>query len=213
MKIGVLAGTPQDTRMGVDYITSQGYETCARICCDSPEEQMKMQVLHKDELTIRTAKLCAELEEEGADGIFINCNSLSAAVNLARIRAACTVKVVTPLDVYVSCGKKYRTVGVVAANGQCLAAIEKTIMSDSPECNVFGAALRMLVIAIERLLPPDQIWTEQKLQGLFESMEAAGAEALILGCTHFPYIADHIRAAVSIPVLDPGRQMLELLLS
>ncbi|MDD3538197.1 MAG: aspartate/glutamate racemase family protein, partial [Eubacteriales bacterium] len=40
---------------------------------------------------------------------------------------------------------------------------------------------------------------------------AMKAEVLILGCTHFPYIHEQIRDAVSVPIIDPGKRMLELL--
>lgn len=61
---------------------------------------MKLQVLDRDNLTRLASAMCRELTDDGADGIFVNCNSLTAAINMDSIRSAVNVKVVTPLDAY-----------------------------------------------------------------------------------------------------------------
>jgi glutamate racemase len=41
--------------------------------------------------------------------------------------------------------------------------------------------------------------------------EACGAEALVLGCTHFPYIKDELAKLTSLPIVDPAGEMFNAL--
>ena len=42
-------------------------------------------------------------------------------------------------------------------------------------------------------------------------LEACGCEALVLGCTHFPYLTAALRAYTALPLLDPAEEMVRLL--
>lgn len=211
MKIGVIAGTPVDTQMGVDYILSKGCDAVGRACSENPEKQTEMQVLHKEELAKLVVKLCNEMISEGASGIFVNCNSLSGAIDLNYVRANLSVKVVTPLDVYAECASSFKSLSVIAANGQSLAAIEKVIMSKNSSCLVFGAGILPLVIAIEAGKNPHEIYNDLKIKLLTDSLVAMGCDALVLGCTHFPYVLEDIENNITVPVINPSDRMLEML--
>ena len=211
MKIGVIAGTPIDTQMGIDYILSKGTEAIGFACSRSASEQNEMQILHKEELLQTAINGCLDMVQQGAQGIFVHCNSLSGAIDLEAFKAALPVPVVTPLDIYKLCAKKYSRLSVLAANGQSLSAIEHTILGANPDCMVFGAGILPLVVAIESGMSPADIHKSMKLKQLTDCFEAIGCDALILGCTHFPYIAEEISAAVSVEVIDPSEQMLEIL--
>ncbi len=212
MKLGIIAGTPVDTEMGSAYLEAHGCQTIARACSPSPEEQMRMQKLFPRELTERVILLCCEMIREGAQGIYVNCNSMSAAIDLAALREAVEpVPVVTPLDVYEEVAGRFRCLSIIAANGQSLAAIERIIAQHNPTCITFGAGLMQLVIAIEHRRKPEEIMSAIRLDALLSSFAASGSEALILGCTHFPYLAAQIRAVFDGAVIDPNFRMLELL--
>jgi glutamate racemase len=43
--------------------------------------------------------------------------------------------------------------------------------------------------------------------------EDCGCEALVLGCTHFPYLAEELRGRSALPMLDPAEEMIRLLLA
>ena len=129
MLVGVMAGTPVDTQMGVDYIKSKGYEAIGFACSKSAPEQNEMQILHKEELLQIAINGCLDMVAKGATGIYVYCNSLSGAIDMDRLKASVPVFVITPLDIYKMCAKEYRRLSVIAANGQSLAAIEKTILS------------------------------------------------------------------------------------
>ena len=213
MKIGVIAGTPIDTQMGVDYIISKGFEAIGFACSASASQQNEMQILYKEDLLQIAIKGCLDMVKQGAEGIFLNCNSLSGAINIDKLKEEVPVCVVTPLDIYKLCAKKYSRLSVLAANGQSLSAIEHTILDANPSCMVFGAGLLPLVVAIESGTSSENICHDLKLKQLTECFEAIGCEALVLGCTHFPYIEKEIREAVSIEVINPSDQMLDILKS
>src|SRR5665647_1282621 len=133
MKIGVLAGTQVDTKLGVQYVISKGYDAIGRPCSEDAKIQLDMQLHHKEELAEIAIALSLEMIEEGADGIFVYCNSLSTAIDLEYVRSRVPKKMVTPLDVYVECAKMYKHIFVITANGQSLAGIERIIKANNPD--------------------------------------------------------------------------------
>jgi glutamate racemase len=211
MKIGVIAGTPVDTKMGLDYVISKGFEGIMRPCSKCPNEQTNMQLNHPKELAEKVVKLSKEMIAEGAEGIYIYCNSMSTALDLNYVRSNLNKKVVTPLDVYAECAQAYQNVFAIAANCQALAGIELVIKSHNPNCLFSGASLLSLVSAIEKNIPPETICSELNISELLYYFTKNDAEVLVLGCTHFPYILDQIKEALEIPILDPGQRMLEML--
>ena len=212
MKIGVIAGTPVDTRMGAEYVQRFGHSVACRASSPSPDIQARMQRLYPQELTEQVAVLCSELAEEGVDGIYVNCNSMTAAIDLPYVRSHVKIKnIVTPFDVYTECAGRYNRLGILAANGQSLAAIEKAIAQENPECMTFGAGLMSLVNAIERQENPADIIHTQGIEELLNGFLKIGLDALILGCTHFPYIADEIAGIFPLPIIDPNYRMLTML--
>jgi glutamate racemase len=209
--VGVIAGTPVDTRMGVELISKKGMVAIGRYSSATPEEQTRMQTLTPLELTEQTIGLANELIGEGADRILIYCNSLSGAIDLPLFRKAVGVPVVTPLDVYRELAGKYKRVAVLAANCQSLAAIERTFQQENPGCLVFGAGLLPVVIAIEQSISPGEIVNRYGLKKIIEGLADIGVDALILGCTHFPYIALEVKKICPVELVEPGEKMAELL--
>ncbi|NCB42499.1 MAG: hypothetical protein EOM59_07755 [Clostridia bacterium] len=211
MKIGVLAGTPADTKMGLAYIRSQGFEGFSRPCSNSPKEQTDMQLHHAKELSERAVFLSEEMIAEGAEGIYLYCNSMSTAIDLPYVRSKLTKHLITPLDVYAECASRYARVFAVAANCQALSGIEQVIKLKNPNCYFSGASLQMLVDRIERQDPPEEICKALNLREFLHYFTEMDADVLVLGCTHFPYIFDQIKDAVNVPILDPAKRMLEML--
>ena len=211
MKLGVLAGTPADTQMGLDYILSKGFDGISRPCSKSPEDQTKMQLYHPKELTERALVLSEEMIADGAEGIYLYCNSMSTAIDLDYVRSKLTKKLVTPLDVYAECACLYDRVFAIAANCQALAGIEKVIKANNSSCLFSGAAFQILVDMIESRLPAEEICQKLHMRELLYYLTEMDADVLVFGCTHFPYIFDQVKDAVNVPILDPGKRMLEML--
>lgn len=211
MKLGVIAGTTTDTMLGLQYVKSQGIEAISRPCSEDPTEQLDMQLHRQKELADRVVSLARDMVDDGAEAIYIYCNSLSTAVDLDWIRAQLPVPVVTPLDVYEECAEKFEHIFAIAANAQCLAGIERIVKARNPDCLFSGAALQSLVYQIEYLLPPEQIVRDLDMGNFLGTFTRMGADTLILGCTHFPYIYDYVRDDIAVPIIDPAKRMLELL--
>lgn len=208
MKLGVLAGTPVDTRMGMDAARKAGFDCVGRYCSETPERQTYMQALEAGALFELAVSLCLEMTGLGASGILLYCNSLAGALDMAELRRRVPVKIVTPLDVYAELARRYKSVAVLAANGQSLAAIERTFQAANPACAIYGCGLLPLVNAIEEGLPPREIMEKLDVAGLVKSLCGMGCEILLLGCTHFPYIGEQVRNLSSVPVIDPAGDML-----
>ena len=208
---GVIAGTPVDTQMGVDNLTARGCAAVGLAASATPHDQGRMQVLAPDELTERVLSLIQELSDFGADGIWIYCNSMSTAVDLPYLRQHCQVPVITPLDVYKELAASYTILGVIAANNQSLAGIERTLQTSNPDCWPIGASLMPVVLEIEAAVPPETIIQQNKMAGVLEAMQAMGGEALLLGCTHFPYMKNELAGLGIFPIIDPADRMAEML--
>ena len=212
MKIGVMAGTPIDTQMGVEYIQSKGHDAIGFACSKDAAEQNEMQILHKEELLEIAINGCLDMVKQGAEGIYVYCNSLSGAIDMDKLKITVPVFVITPLDIYKMCADKYNRLAVIAANGQSLAGIERTILAANPECTVFGAGLLPMVVEIESATPSADIYNNFQLKKMTDSFVAIGCDALILGCTHFPYVEKEITDGISVEVINPSDRMLDVLI-
>lgn len=210
---GVIAGTPVDTKMGVECLGERGHEALGLAGSSTPEEQARMQIMDPKQLTQWVGRLIERLTDQGADGIMIYCNSMSTAVDLPRLKKMARIPVITPLDVYLELAREYRILGVIAANNQSLAGIERTLQAGNPDCWQIGCALLPVVLEIEAGLLPEEIVKKNKLMGVFEAMKAMGGEALLLGCTHFPYMKEEIERYEILPIIDPADRMTAMLVS
>ena len=75
------------------------------------------------------------------------------------------------------------------------------------------AGIPAVTLDIEAGIAPEEIIRRNHLDALLQYFEACGCEALVLGCTHYPYVADALRAYTDLPLLDPAEEMLRLLLA
>ena len=70
-----------------------------------------------------------------------------------------------------------------------------------PGAAIFQEAIRQIG------LPPEEIVEKCGVRHMVKYMEACGCEALILGCTHFPYLRQELDKFCGIPVIDPADEM------
>ena len=209
--IGVLAATPVDTGMGVAVVGSAGFPHVSRYLSTTPAEQSDLQIQYKDRLTEMVAAACIELAEKGADHILLYCNSLAGAVDMETVCNISPISIVTPLDVYCDLAMKYKSIALMTANGQSLAAIERIIQKSNPGCAVYGSGTLPITEAIEAGKDPAEIVTDLGIRELVQAFGKMGGEILVLACTHFPYFKDHIIEISTMPVIDPALAMLDLI--
>lgn len=223
-RVAVLAGTPVDTAMGVEYIKNKNsdkegqcllplYEPVSESC----DAQLKFQYSDEDQ---KLAVMDNIFDPDIADGVtdfFIYCNSLSGSFDFdtyaVRKSLECgrDIHIYTPLQVYRSLGESYRRIGVMAANNLSAHAIEEALMAASPDIYVVGTGNMAIVRAIEDGLSPAEVVEKCGLADMAGYMEACGAEAIVLGCTHFPYFKEELAKLTALPLIDPADCMYESL--
>ena len=223
-RVAVLAGTPVDTAMGVEYIKNKNsdaegwrllplYEPVAESC----DSQLKFQYSDEDEKLAVMDNIFDPLIADGVQDFFIYCNSMSGSFDfdtyavMKSLETGEDVRIYTPLQVYRSLGGAYSRIGVMAANNLSAYAIEEALMSSSSDIYVIGTGNMAIVSAIEDGLTPAEIVRKCGLGDMIRHMEACGAEAIVLGCTHFPYLKEELAKLTDLPLIDPADKMYEAL--
>ena len=165
------------------------------------------------ELKAKKAESAIEIEEQQAGNTELNKNT-SSEDEIKEIpgRECSNIHIYTPLQIYRELGSKYSRVGVMAANNLSTHAIEAALMSTNPDVYVIGTGNMSIVRAIEEGRPPRDIVRDLGLAAMLDYMQASGAEAVILGCTHFPYLKDELSGLTNLPLIDPADLMFRNLL-
>ncbi|MCR4431761.1 MAG: aspartate/glutamate racemase family protein [Tepidanaerobacteraceae bacterium] len=209
-KIGVIAGTPVDTRMGTDFIAKRGYEAIGVPTASCPEEQNLLQFLNPSALTEKVKDAIQNFEQNSIFSTIIYCNSLSSAIDVDNIKKTCNQsRVVTPLDAYAVMALRYKRIMIWAANGQCLSGIEKIFYEKNGLIEIIGVSMLPVIKAIEARMAPEKIIELLNLTGIFR--ERLCCEALVLGCTHLPYLKESLQKKISLPIIDPAEEILRIL--
>ncbi|CBJ50834.1 glutamate racemase [Ralstonia solanacearum] len=155
----------------------------------------------------RTLRVCGWLVGQGCKALVIACNTATAqAVHLLRAQLAVPVIGVEPGLKPAAATSRSRVVGVLAT--------ESTLRSDkfarllgnvSGDCRVLCQPGYGLVPLIERGDTHSPAVLEL-LQAYLQPMLEAGADTLVLGCTHYPFLQDAIReiAGDRLTLIDTG---------
>ena len=209
--IAVMAGTPVDSRMGVEMLAQHGLSARPYAMAADPIAQTAFQNQPAAEKTAAVRQVLEEIAASGCTQVLVYCNSLSGAVDFELLAQEVQLQIVTPLMVYRTLATRYHCLAVIAANAQGLAGIERTLYAENPQLAVLGTTLLPVVGAIERSQLPQEIVTRYDLLRLTDWFARCGAEALVLGCTHFPYLTDALVAHTALPLIDPAQEMVRLL--
>ncbi len=210
--IGIIAGTEIDTKFGIKYVESQGFNAIGSWLSDSPQDQTRLQALDSEKLNSMVIETANNLVEQGASGVVIYCNSLSGAINEELVKQQCKVPLVNPLDVYRELNTRYRNYGLLAANCQSCANIERTILAFNPTAKVIGVGNLQIVEDVEAGLSPQQIISSHALEDLMHTLAKSGIQILILGCTHFDHFYDELnQIADDVKLFLPSQRMLQLI--
>lgn len=209
--IAVLAGTPVDTQMGMDVLREANVEGIPFPVSKNPREQTAFQVSSAEKKHQAILAILQKAKEQGCQKAFIYCNSLSSSVDFRILSKEIHMPIVTPLDVYRKLAPTYHRLGLIAANAQGLAGIEKTLYEANPKLDILSASLLPVVLSIEAKMDPATLVTHHHLDQLAHWMEACEMEALLLGCTHFPYFKKELAKHAVLPLIDPAEEMIRLL--
>lgn len=158
-------------------------------------------------ITQRTLTVGTWLADMGVKAITIACNT--ATVVAARTLRAQTHLPVVAIEPAIKPAVALTKTGVVG-----VLATQQTVQSDSVArlCALHGEGKRMVLQActgwVEQVEQADlnSPHTEALLRQHIEPLLAQGADTLVLGCTHFPFLRDTIQRIVgsSVTLIDPA---------
>lgn len=150
------------------------------------------------------------LIDQGSKFIIAACNTTSSQV-LDDVNAEFDIPIIGVLrpGAYAA-SRTTRTgrIGVIATAGTIRSgAYEKTIKEYMPEAQVFSVACPKLVPLIER----GEINSTETVRALHDYLNPLMEEdidVLVLGCTHYPYLIDHIRQITGphVDIVDPATE-------
>ena len=209
--IAVLAGTPVDTQMGADLLQAAGLPALAYPLSDNPRQQNLFQISSPEEKHAFVLNILNRAMQNGCRRALVYCNSLSSAVDFTVLAEETGMRIVTPLQVYRSLPAHYHRLGIVAANAPGLAGIEQTLYREDPSLELLSVSLLPLVLAIETAPPPETLVEQYHLAELADWFLSCGMEAMVLGCTHFPYCKEALAVRTALPLIDPAEEMIRLL--
>lgn len=212
VRVAVIAGTPVDTKMGVDFLAYKGICAAGYPVSATPEEQSALQILYPMKLEEEVRTILRRIKGIGIETAMVYCNSMSAAVDMDKLAAEEKINIITPFTAYRKIAARYSLVGLMAANNQSAAGIEKVLQNENPECDIFGLGALPLVIEIEKGTAPEKIVENFSLKSIVEFLGANRVEAIILGCTHFPYFHKELEKLTDIIIIDPAELMYESIL-
>lgn len=212
-KVAVIAGTAVDTEMGADYLRlhTENCDIYPYPVSKDPQEQTNFQISAGEYKEKIIGGIFASAKNLGVENFFIYCNSLSGTVDFYKLAAEYGVNVVTPLAAYTELAHEYSRLGVIAANNQSLAGIENAVLAGNPDAEVIGASLLPIVKDIENRLSPQEIVRRWQLPELIGFFENAGAEIILLGCTHFPWFEEEFCRYAHVEAVNPASHMLKML--
>ncbi|HHW56464.1 MAG TPA: Asp/Glu racemase [Clostridia bacterium] len=205
--IGVIAGTPTDTQMGVNFVKKNGFEALGVSTASNPDEQNILQFLKPDVLTQKVISVIENFREQNIKKIMIYCNSLSASIDFEIIKQKYPdIHIVTPLQVYHMIALEYNRLIIWTANSQSLEAIEKIFYKNNPLVQIIGITMLPIIRSIENFENPEVIIENFNLINLVP--KNFYPDGLVLGCTHLPYLKEALAEKLNIPIIDPAEKML-----
>lgn len=211
-KIACIAGTPIDTKMGADKLIAQGFDVYQYPSSKNPDEEMLFQLSSIENKMAKIRVMLDEIKNNGIGKVFVYCNSLSSAIDFKLLSNETGLKIVTPFDVYEKEAMNYSRIGIIAANAVATSKIEKVLLDANKNISIISMGILPLVWSVEKELSPKEIISKHKLEELCNWFKDNGAEALLLGCTHFPYFYDELQKVSKLPIINPSEKMVDLLL-
>ena len=209
--VAVLAGTPVDTEMGVRVLREHGIAAVSCPVSRYPLEQAAFQVKSRAEKQAALRAILRGAMEKGCGSAFIYCNSLSGSADFPALAKDLGIRIVTPLDAYGLYAVRYARLAVIGYNGQALAGIDTAMVRANLKLILLPAGTPTVTFDIEEGLDPDEIIRRNHIDALLGYFEDCGCEALVLGCTHFPYLTEALGRYTKLPLLDPAEEMVRLL--
>ena len=206
-----MAGTPIDTNMGAVLLEKNGFSEGEIIRIPISENPVKQTIFQTSETEYKEKVINGHIDnikKVDCNVLFVYCNSLSGSVDFEKLEKKNNIKIVTPMQIYREIAGKYKKIAVFAANAQGLAGIENAMFKGNSEINITGMTFLEIVKEIEKGTLPEVIAEKFHFGKLTEYLKNMENEAILLGCTHFPYIESEIRKRYDMEVINPSQEMM-----
>lgn len=209
--IGIIAGTPVDTAFGVELVKKVTDHYVSLAISQTPEEQTAFQVLPEAKKKAHLSAILEDFQRKGVTQVLVYCNSLSSSVDFDVLSEELSLPILTPLHFYRDLALSYRTMGLLAANAQGSAGIERVITWKNPHSRVHAVSSLDWVEAVESAVPPKEMVKNLGLRETITMFEALCVEVVVFGCTHFPYFIDVYQQETALPCLSADDYFLKQL--
>lgn len=163
----------------------------------------------EEEILERTRYACGRLLQEGACALVIACNTATAnAIDTIRSEVGVPVIGVEPGLKPGAATTKSGVVGVLATQATLASeryrTLARKVQADAPGVRFLEHAARGWVELVEAG-EIDSPRASQSVRTAIEPLLAQGADTLVLGCTHYPFLRGAIeRAARGASVIETG---------
>lgn len=151
------------------------------------------------------------LMDRGATAIAIACNSVSAVALDALREAFPSVPFFDVITPAVEAAKAFASVGVIGTRATINSGVyEKRLTEARPDARVISTACPLFVPLVEEGWT-DKPETKRIVRAYLQDIRQAQVDALILGCTHYPLLADVIRASLQrrVRIIDSPSALLD----
>ncbi|GAA2914063.1 aspartate/glutamate racemase family protein [Enterococcus pseudoavium] len=202
-KVAIMAGTPVDTQMGAKLLKAFSYDLLEIAVSEDPLQQTYFQTLPTLAKMKQIEEIIERLQQQNTDLLLVYCNSLSASIDFDYFAVKYSMKIITPFQIYADFAKKYDRIGVLAANGQGAAGIEGVLVQHHAAIQVYNVTNLDWVQAVEKKIAPSVIVDQFGLTDSMNFFMKNQVEAILIGCTHFPYFLAEYQARTKIPCFNP----------
>ena len=155
----------------------------------------------------RAATMTEFLVEQGAKAVVVACNTATGiAVESLRARFASPIVAIEPAVKPAASRTRSRVVGVLATSGTLASAnMTKLLTSHGNEARFLVQASPGLADQVERG-ELDSAKTRELVERYVRPLIDQGADTLVLGCTHYPFLRPVIQqvAGPDVDVIDPA---------
>ncbi len=162
-----------------------------------------------EEIRDLTARAVGQLHARGVKAVVVACNTASA-YSLEHLRARFDLPIIglVPAVKPAVAATRSGVVGVLATPGTLRGTLLQRVIREFAD----PAGVQVLTAVSADLVPlveagqADSAHTRTVLRGALAPLAQAGADTLVLGCTHYPFLAGSIRAEFgeTFTLLDSG---------
>lgn len=156
-----------------------------------------------DYILERASSVVRFLTEQGAEAVVVACNTATAAA-ISYLRSHFSIPFVgmEPAVKPAALASRTGVVGVLATANTFKGTLYRdTVMRYASDIRIVEVVGKGLVEAVERGEVPEEL-----IRRYVGQMKEEGADVIVLGCTHFPFLEDAIARAAgpSVRIINPA---------